>query len=113
MDTIQLVRHGAVMPQRRFGLYLRGLIEERGWSQERAAVILGVSEGLLSMLISGKARPNLGKVREWKVALGLPEREYQVLYRLALLARSPTEVEEEHLRLLGSVTPYEEPLPDE
>lgn len=99
MDFPALLRQGSEMPQRRFGMYLKRLLDDRNLSQEYFAEATNLAEGSVSQLITGKGRPKLAWIPRWCAVLNLSTEECDRLGNLAKLARAPTEVELEVLEL--------------
>lgn len=85
--------------QRRFGLYLKRLLDERGLAQDFFAGSIGVSTGTLSNWLNSKTGPSLDKLATIAEHLSLGPREAEVLRILAYLARSPTLVENQFIDL--------------
>lgn len=112
VDFMVLVMHPSATMQRRFGIYLKRLLDGKDYAQGPFAKRVGVSEGTLSNWIRGATNPDLEKVPEMCRALGLDDKTCEVLRILAELARSPTSVEDEFVRLKRQTGELEIDLPD-
>lgn len=67
-----------------FGLALAGLLERRGLSIRAFARAVGDSEGLVRMVMRGRLRPPLDRLRTWLEVVAAETADADALCRLAL-----------------------------